>query len=386
MKLSVLLPTRNRLELLISAIETVRRQSVQDWELVISDNASDQDIRGHVDSLADERIRYHRTDRFVPVTDNWNAALERSTGDYIVMLGDDDGLLPGYIEAIAQLVDRFDGPDVIYTSALLLTFPGVTPEHPDGYVMDYGLAPFLQDVHEPYLLGRDVALAMAHGAMNFRLTFGFNSQFLVVSRRFVASLAAHGPFYQSPFPDYYSSIVAMLEARSIVVEPRQRVVIGVSPKSYGFFTTNKRDEEGRAFLAAGDAETDPALAGVMLPGSNINIGWLASMEAIAREYGVEHRLSVNHARFRRLQIAYVYEQHLQGRVGAEEIADFESRLRPVERAWALVARGAGGALPLRVRRHANHLLIRSLGQFPAWYPPRDEGRYRSILDVFEANA
>jgi len=296
MKLSVLLPTRNRLELLTSAIETVRRQSVRDWEIVIADNDSDQDIRGHVESLADERIRYHRTDRFIPVTENWNAALERSTGDYFVMLGDDDGLLPGYIAAIEQLVERFDAPDVIYTSALLLTFPSVVIEHPDGFLMDYGLAPFLHDVSEPYVLGRDIALAMVQGAMDFRLTFGFNAQFLVVSRRFVESLAAHGPFYQSPFPDYYSSNVAMLKARSVLVEPRARVVIGISPKSYGFYTTNKRDEEGRAFLDAGDAKATPGLERVLLPGSNINIGWLASMEAIAREYGAEYGLKVNHAR------------------------------------------------------------------------------------------
>jgi len=109
------------------------------------------------------------------------------------------------------------------------------------------------------------------------------------------------------------------------------------------------------------------------------------MEAIAREYGAEYGLKVNHARFRRLQIAYVYEQHLQGRVGSEEIADFEAQLRPAERAAALAARGGGGFLPVRLRRLANHLVIRALGQFPSWHPPRDEGRFRSILDVYDAH-
>jgi len=88
---------------------------------------------------------------------------------------------------------------------------------------------------------------------------------------------------------------------------------------------------------------------------------------------------------RRLQIAYVYEQHLQGRAGSEEIADFEAQLRPAERAAALAARGGGGFLPVRLRRLANHLVIRALGQFPSWHPPRDEGRFRSILDVHDAH-
>jgi len=41
-----------------------------------------------VDSIGDERIRYHRTPDFVPVTENWNTALSLSSGDYVVMLGD----------------------------------------------------------------------------------------------------------------------------------------------------------------------------------------------------------------------------------------------------------------------------------------------------------
>src|SRR5687768_11034765 len=85
MKFSVLLPTRNRLELLRYAIESVRRQFYQDWEIVVSDNDSIEDVRGYVASLGDGRIRYVRTPRFIPVTDNWSNALAHSSGDYVVM-------------------------------------------------------------------------------------------------------------------------------------------------------------------------------------------------------------------------------------------------------------------------------------------------------------
>ncbi len=96
MKFSVLLPTRNRLDLLKYAVETVRRQDYDDWQIVISDNFSDDDIGGYVGSLQEPRIRYRRTQRLVPVTQSWNNALERYTGDYVVMLGNDDGLMKGY--------------------------------------------------------------------------------------------------------------------------------------------------------------------------------------------------------------------------------------------------------------------------------------------------
>ena len=44
MKFSVLLPTRNRLEYLRYAVETVRRQDYADWEIIVSDNCSEDDI------------------------------------------------------------------------------------------------------------------------------------------------------------------------------------------------------------------------------------------------------------------------------------------------------------------------------------------------------
>src|SRR6187399_2954715 len=81
-KFSVLLPTRDRLELAKDAIETVRRQSFSDWELIVADNCSCDNVPGYVASLSDPRMTCIRTDTPVPVTENWNRALNASSGDY----------------------------------------------------------------------------------------------------------------------------------------------------------------------------------------------------------------------------------------------------------------------------------------------------------------
>ena len=72
MRLSIVMPSHNRLHLLKDAIETVRRQSVDDWDLAVFDNASTDPIREHVRSLGDPRIQYDRSETFLPVTDSWN--------------------------------------------------------------------------------------------------------------------------------------------------------------------------------------------------------------------------------------------------------------------------------------------------------------------------
>src|SRR5262249_35001366 len=78
-KVSVLIPTRERLEYLRYAVESVRRQTFSDWEIVIADNASSEDIGGYVDSLGEPRIVYRRSETPLPVTENWNVALDAAT-------------------------------------------------------------------------------------------------------------------------------------------------------------------------------------------------------------------------------------------------------------------------------------------------------------------
>ena len=99
-RFSVLLPTRNRIDLLEEAIETVRAQDYADWEIIVSDNASAEDVRGLVERIGDPRIIYLRSDTPLPVTANWNRAMDAARGHNVVMLGDDDGLTPGYFTAM----------------------------------------------------------------------------------------------------------------------------------------------------------------------------------------------------------------------------------------------------------------------------------------------
>ena len=192
MRFSVLLPTHNGLQFLRYAVESVRRQEDQDWEVVISDNDSADDIAGYVDSLGDDRIRYVRTDEFIPVTDNWNNALRHSRGEYLVMLGNDDALLPGYFSGLRDTIDRFEQPDAVYTAALLYAYPGVLPNVPEGYLETQHAAPFFAGAHEPFMVASEKARDLARQAMGLRARYDFNMQYVVVSRRVVDELAGDG--------------------------------------------------------------------------------------------------------------------------------------------------------------------------------------------------
>jgi glycosyltransferase involved in cell wall biosynthesis len=360
------------------AVETIRRQDCPEWEIVISDNASEEDIAGWVRSLDDDRVLYARTAEFLPVTENWNAALARSSGDYVVMMGDDDGLRPGYIERMHELVERFDRPDIVYSGALLFTYPGVDPEQPEGELKVWTYADFFDGESEPFLVSRERRLAAVRRVMGLRLAYHFNMQLSLVSRSLIERVQRHGTFFQSPFPDYYATTAAFLEADRAVADPRPNVVIGVTPKSYGFFHQNKREQEGRALLEAHAGSPT-------LPGSNINDGWLGAIEAIQAAYGPDHGLRVNRRRYRALQASNVYTRHYRGEATADEVSKLEAGLPVPERFLYPTAYGV-----LRVLRRVTpgrvwFPLATRLApkQFPERAAGRSASQHANMISVFE---
>jgi len=385
---SVLLPTHDRLELLRNAVDTVRRQDFDDWELIVSDNASAADLAGYVAQLDDPRIRYIRTPAFMPVTASWNHALEATRGDYVIMLGDDDGLLPGYFRALRDVVETHDRPELVYHSALLLAYPGVLPEHPDGYLQDYTGTGLVRNAPDPYPLESADAKGVVRKAMRFEMGLGYNMQFSLVSRRLIERIQTRGAFFQSAFPDYYATLAMLLEARSIVIDPRPRVVVGISPKSYGFFHFNGRDEEGRRFLGG----KDPEPRSQELPGSNINAGWLDAMQTLERTYGVQHRLSVKLWRYRFIQSASVYIGHYVSRqVPPADLHELQRHLTRGERIAADLGMAAYGiarrilglirAVGIRPPMNRAHEL---LGRSPEWAGTPVRTSFRNVVEVFDA--
>ena len=115
---SVLLPTRNGASLLEGTLRSVLDQPYEDFELVVSDNASDDGTPEILaDAAADPRLRVLRQPRPLGVTDNWNAALAAAGGERIVLLGDDDLMLDGYFERADELLSAHGEPDVLLYNA-----------------------------------------------------------------------------------------------------------------------------------------------------------------------------------------------------------------------------------------------------------------------------
>jgi len=391
MKISVLLPTRNRLTLLRYAVESVLRQDYDDWEVIISDNHSEEDIAGYVAGLNDPRVLYSRTGTSIPVTENWNLALKRSSGDYIVMLGDDDCLTKGYFRTVSCLAQEYRFPDFLYHKALVYAYPGVVPGFPDGYLRENACAPFFNRPDGPFLLDPRTARSLVAGSMNFRVLFDFNMQYSLISRRFMETLKGHGDFFQSPYPDYYASNVMFLKGKKVLVYPKPLVIIGVSPKSFGYYFSNLQEEKGVAFL--GNTEqlsSDPHLSDVILPGTAMNTSWLIAMELLRRNYDrecAEHDLRVNYLRYRFLQILTVYYGHYRsGTHTREQVALLRKSMKLWERiliGWPLALGASIGPSIGKIAPSPGAFFWKHFTPYPNAGVRSYVGKYENILDVFE---
>ena len=379
MKFSVLLPTRNRLELLRYAVESVRRQDYSDWEIIVSDNDSEDDVRGYVLGLADARIRYFRTSTFIPVTDNWNNALTQAVGDYFVMLGDDDALLPGYMRKLSQLIEKHRAPEVVYVEATQYAYPNVIPGRASAFVQT-GYCEFLKDRAEPFLLPAQEARAAVAQSMAMRLAFSYNMQHSLVSRKAVERLRAKGAFFQSPYPDYYTTNVLLLTSESILVVPEPLVAIGISPKSFGYYYFNARESEGNAFLNnLGDSSVPDALRHSFLPGSALITCWFAAMACIERNFGREYGVHAEVERYRFLQV-FALDRRAQPGLLREVWGKLSwmERLRFGFKRLALFL--AARLLPAGV---AADMMARH-GMFPKFDPRQRDVAQRNILELYQA--
>ena len=112
---SVLLPTKNRAEILADAIRSVMAQTCEDWELVISDNSDPgQGAEAVVAEFDDPRIRCLRTAGDLPMHDNWENAFVRARGDYVLMVEDKMRLVPNALEILRTHIEKLGSVVVSY--------------------------------------------------------------------------------------------------------------------------------------------------------------------------------------------------------------------------------------------------------------------------------
>jgi hypothetical protein len=397
--ISIVIPTHNRVSLVRDALSTIVGQSYRDWSCTVFDNASSEPLRDTVEAFGDSRIAYARSERFLPVTDSWNNAIDLARGDYVLLIGDDDGLTPHALESIADVLKSHNHPDVVYTALYQFFHPGVAPWEPSGYVSRLRYGFFFSDRMDAFRLDPSAARLAVAGSLEFRRNFTYNMQAFFFRRQFLETLRrTGGKIFQSPFPDYYLANMAMGLARDVVILPDPVSIAGVSRKSFGFTLFNNLPEKGDSLLAMdlADDRLYKRFSEYMLPGSSYDTKFALTMEHVADALGPTAPTKVNVRRYRRLQIFNSLggvSGLTQSKPGAQP--DFRNRLQPhlsaEEIGWAeelmrLGRRAASGSAQARTTLESGAKMVSMYApaEQTVFAEERYKGDFASLPGLFAA--
>lgn len=104
-QVSVVIPTHNRAECLPCAITSALNQTFQDFEIIVVDDASQDNTTRVVESFNDQRIQYLRHETTQGAAKARNAGILRAKGKYIAFLDDDDEWLPEKLKMQVDILE-----------------------------------------------------------------------------------------------------------------------------------------------------------------------------------------------------------------------------------------------------------------------------------------
>lgn len=95
---SIIIPTFNRSQRLLVAVQSVQQQTFKDFEIVVVDDGGSDDSKEMLRQLNDPRIKYLRQENAGPSAAR-NTGIAAAIGKYFLFLDSDDSLTPGVLQA-----------------------------------------------------------------------------------------------------------------------------------------------------------------------------------------------------------------------------------------------------------------------------------------------
>jgi FkbM family methyltransferase len=203
-RFSVVIPTRNAEKTLKATLRTCVEQEFEDYEIVVSDNSSTPATEALLASIGSPRIRRVRPEKTLPMQENWEFAVEQAQGEYILVVGSDDGLLPHALKELDRILRVLN--------VKLLRWTQVCYNWPDMPVQQEQLAPNtlllpLKQTHYYHPIrwqdSRHMMLEVVNGAVSYaELPMVYASA--VHRDLFEALRRSTGKVFHGDCPDIYS--------------------------------------------------------------------------------------------------------------------------------------------------------------------------------------
>jgi glycosyltransferase involved in cell wall biosynthesis len=117
---TVCLPTYNRSGYLHGALESILKQTLTDFEVIVADNCSTDSTQEVVAGFSDPRIRYVRRDENIGHYRNMNEALAEARGEYVAVVHDDDVYAPEFLAREKAMLDAHPSVGMVHCAVYVV--------------------------------------------------------------------------------------------------------------------------------------------------------------------------------------------------------------------------------------------------------------------------
>jgi glycosyltransferase involved in cell wall biosynthesis len=250
--LSLVIPTRERAHTLRYALEASLNSPETDYEIVVSDNKSDDETAEVVAGFDDPRIKYVCTPRRLSMRQNFEFGLSHTSGQYVMFIGDDDAFLAEHWPKLRYLLQSHQ-PEALSWHAPRFFWAGAGPSHLSGrfeIYRDHFVAP-------PHTIDCvEVRKSLLSGRQSSRLPTIYHGIF---RRSLIRKMAECGGVFGGAIPDIYASYLSCFVMDEFWAVDFPFSVSGASNNSTGMSVMSRHlsREDSPANLFAKESDSDP---------------------------------------------------------------------------------------------------------------------------------
>ena len=230
--LSIVVPTRNRFSYLKLLLKSIIKSDSNQYEIIVTDNSdNDSEIISFINSLNSDKINYYHQEGFLSMSDNFDKGVEKAKGKYVIVLGDDDGILID--ESIKFLKKCYDqGIQAIYPKA-------ISYQWPDNSLSTWGSLGGTIDMNrKPFFTKKINAQKELNKQMNYGFGYGLG-KLPRVYHGFVLNGCLKklkeecGTAFPGPSPDMANAVALSTFLENTIFTNKYLVISGHSKKSAG---------------------------------------------------------------------------------------------------------------------------------------------------------
>lgn len=264
--LSILLPTVNPNERVVSIISELLECKKTSFELVLSLNAPSQPLELERWHESDNRLVISIEPQRLNVAENWTKAVEKSSGRYLWLIGDDDYILCEQLLQVLALLERenldclsFNGWSYIFPSEMTKNLALSRPRHFNYKKSILGVL-----THKNYE-------KITRNMYRFVPLIPLNMQLTIFSRDTFEKI---GGVFKMPFPDHIALMEFLTVAKIWKVIDERWCIVGMAPTSFGNSAYQSSDSAGEAYLGLSQSELPPVPGNIL---NSVMLSWLETL-------------------------------------------------------------------------------------------------------------